>query len=87
MLRIILPLLLLIGSALPALCDDTVPPDGADKAADMQSMSEFLQANPGCREFTDSCSYCTVADGAARCSTPQIACIKKAYQCTARSTQ
>lgn len=87
MLKIILPLLLMVGSASPALCDTTGQPPAADKAADMQSMKDFVQANPDCREFTDSCSYCVVTDGSAQCSTPQIACIKKAYQCTARSTQ
>ncbi len=48
-------------------------------------MKDFLQANSDCREFTDSCSYCVVTDGRAECSTPQIACVKKEYQCTARS--
>ncbi|AGB70738.1 hypothetical protein RTCIAT899_CH06660 [Rhizobium tropici CIAT 899] len=48
-------------------------------------MKDFLQANADCREFNDSCSYCVVTDGQANCSTPQIACVKKAYQCTARS--
>ncbi len=78
-------LLLLIGGVSPALCEDAPPAEPAEKAADMQSMKDFLQANPDCREFTDSCSYCVVTDGRAECSTPQIACIKKAYQCTATS--
>jgi len=69
----------------PALCDDAPPAPPADKVAEIQSMKDFLQANPDCREFNDSCSYCVVTDGRADCSTPQIACVKKAYQCTARS--
>lgn len=85
MLKIILPLLLMAGSASPALCDDAGQPPPTDKVAEMQSMKDFLQANPDCREFTDSCSYCVVTDGRADCSTPQIACVKKTYQCTARS--
>ncbi|ENN85898.1 hypothetical protein RHSP_82822 [Rhizobium freirei PRF 81] len=85
MIRLILTLLLTVASVSPALCDDTGQPPPADKAADMQSMKDFLQANPDCREFTDSCSYCRVTDGSAICSTPQIACVKKPYQCTARS--
>lgn len=87
MLKFALPILFVIAGTSPALCDDagqTTPPD---KAAEMQSMKDFLQANPDCHEFTDNCSYCVVTDGSAECSTPQIACIKKAYQCTARSAQ
>ncbi|MFK0163883.1 hypothetical protein [Rhizobium sp. NPDC090279] len=81
----IFSLLLLIASAAPVLCDDAQPAPPAGKAAEMQSMKDFLQANPDCREFNDSCSYCVATDGQADCSTPQIACVKKAYQCTARS--
>ncbi|RAX38996.1 hypothetical protein [Rhizobium tropici] len=83
--RFVFPLLLLTVSVSPALCDDAKPAEPAESAADMQSMKDFLQANPDCREFNDSCSYCIVTDGRADCSTPQIACVKKAYQCTARS--
>ncbi|WP_139115076.1 hypothetical protein [Rhizobium miluonense] len=75
--------LLAIVSVSPAYCDDAAQPPPADKAADMQSMKDFLQANPDCTEFTDNCSYCRVTDGQADCSTPQIACVKKPYQCTA----
>ncbi|SCB22821.1 hypothetical protein [Rhizobium multihospitium] len=81
----IFSLLLLIVSAAPALCDDAQPSPPAETTADMQSMKDFLQANPDCREFNDSCSYCVVTNGQAECSTPQIACVKKAYQCAARS--
>jgi hypothetical protein len=81
----IFSLLLLIASTTTALCDDAQPAPPADKTADMQSMKDFLQANADCREFNDSCSYCVVANGQAECSTPQIACVKKPYQCTARS--
>lgn len=85
MRSLIFSLPFLIGLASPALCDDAQPTLPADKAAEMQSMKDFLQANADCREFNDSCSYCVVTDGQANCSTPQIACVKKAYQCTARS--
>lgn len=85
--RFIFSLLLLIGSVSPALCDDTQQPAPTENVAEMQSMKDFLQANPDCRQFTDSCSYCVVTEGSAECSTPQIACVKKAYQCTARSGQ
>lgn len=81
----IFSLLLLIASAAPVLCEDTQPTTPTDKAAEMQSMKDFLHANPDCREFNDSCSYCVVTDGQAECSTPQIVCVKKTYQCTARS--
>nr|WP_146143946.1 hypothetical protein [Rhizobium sp. JAB6] len=77
--------LFFIGIISPALCDDAQPAPPADKAAEMQSMKDFLHANPDCREFSDSCSYCRVTDRQAECSTPQIACVKKPYQCTARS--
>ncbi|TXH81976.1 MAG: hypothetical protein E6Q77_07110 [Rhizobium sp.] len=88
MRRFIFSLLLLTGGISPALispalADDAPPAEPAEKAADMQSMKDFLQANPTCSAFTDSCSYCVVTDGRAECSTPQIACVKKAYQCTA----
>ena len=80
-----MPFLLMVGSASPVLCDDAGQAAPPDKAADMQSMKDFLQANPDCREFTDNCSYCVVTEGRADCSTPQIACVKKEYQCTVRS--
>jgi hypothetical protein len=85
MRSLIFSLPFLIGLASPALCDDAQPTPPADRVVDMQSMKDFLQANADCREFNDSCSYCVVTDGQANCSTPQIACVKKAYQCTARS--
>ncbi len=81
----IFSLLLLIAGVSPALCENAKPAKPAERAANMQSMRDFLQANPDCREFNDNCSYCVVRDGRADCSTPQIACVKKAYQCTARS--
>ncbi|KAA1177786.1 hypothetical protein FP026_21500 [Rhizobium tropici] len=83
--RFIFSLLLLIVGVSPALCDDAKPAEPAERVVDMQSMKDFLQTNPDCREFNDSCSYCVVTDGQANCSTPQIACVKKAYQCTAGS--
>jgi len=42
MLRIILPFLLMVGSASPVLCDDAGQAAPPDKAADMQSMKDFL---------------------------------------------
>ncbi|MEF0939183.1 hypothetical protein [Rhizobium sp. BR 362] len=48
----------------------------------MESMQDFLQANPHCQQFTDQCSICAVVDGKAQCSTPQIACVKQTYRCT-----
>ncbi len=83
--NVIFSLLFLIGMASPALCDDAQPAGPAEKPAGMQSMKDFLQENSDCHEFTDSCSYCVVTNGQAECSTPQIACVKKPYQCTARS--
>jgi len=85
MAKIILTFLLILASVSVALCDDARQPPPTDKAADMQSMKDFLQANPDCVEFTDNCSYCRVTDGQAACSTPQIACVKKPYQCSIRS--
>lgn len=85
MLRFALPILFVIAGISPALCDDTVPPTPPEKAVAMQSMRDFLQANTDCQAFTDNCSYCVVTDGLAQCSTPQIACVKKEYQCTVRS--
>lgn len=49
------------------------------------SMKDFLHANPDCLEFNDQCSFCSVSDGKAKCSTPQTACVKQPYQCTTRS--
>lgn len=77
----ILQFLLVISGASPAFSEDAAQPPTEDQAQ-MQSMKEFMQANPDCKEFTDQCSVCTLADGKAECSTPQIACIKQAYQCT-----
>ncbi|MFS8044966.1 hypothetical protein [Rhizobium sp. BR 314] len=85
MTKLVLTLLLTLASVSPAFCDDTSQPPPADKAADMQSMKDFLQANPDCSEFSDNCSVCRMKGGQAMCSTPQIACVKKPYQCTARS--
>lgn len=48
------------------------------------SIEAFLRANPKCLEFNDQCSFCLVSEGRAECSTPQIACIKQPYRCTAR---
>ncbi|MDL2400904.1 hypothetical protein [Rhizobium mayense] len=62
-------------SADAATTNETAP-------APMQSMQDFMQANPDCQQFTDQCSICAVVDGKAQCSTPQIACVKQAYQCT-----
>ena len=86
MTKLVLTLLLTLACASPAFCDDaTTQPPPTDKAVDMQSMKDFLEANPDCSEFNDSCSICRVADGQPLCSTPQIACVKKPYQCTVRS--
>lgn len=46
------------------------------------SQSEFVTANPDCREFNDQCSICKIEDGEILCSTPKPVCIKREYQCT-----
>ncbi|QND50410.1 hypothetical protein HB780_32410 [Rhizobium lusitanum] len=79
---LILPFLLLISGISPAFSADA-PQPATEEQARMESMKEFIQTNPDCKEFTDQCSICTLADGKAECSTPQIACVKQAYQCTA----
>nr|WP_184357388.1 hypothetical protein [Rhizobium sp. BK602] len=83
---LILPFLLAISSISPAFSADTPQPPTEEQAR-MESMKEFMQTNPDCKEFTDQCSICTVADGKAECSTPQIACVKQAYQCTAPASK
>lgn len=83
---LILPFLLAIAGVSPAFSADTPQPPTEDQAQ-MESMKEFMQANPDCKEFTDQCSICTVTDGKAGCSTPQIACVKQAYQCTAPASK
>lgn len=50
----------------------------------VQSMADFIKSNPDCMEFSDQCSICALVDGKPACSTPKIACIKKAYVCTRR---
>jgi hypothetical protein len=47
-----------------------------------QSMADFIKSNPDCLEFTDECSICAMVAGKPACSTPRIACIRKAYICT-----
>ncbi|MBB3453684.1 hypothetical protein FHT86_001940 [Rhizobium sp. BK313] len=80
-LRFISLLLLATVGPVPAYSADPVQtPEGEQTR--MESMKDFMRANPDCQQFTDQCSFCTVADGKAQCSTPQIACIKQAYQCT-----
>ncbi|MGO4436464.1 hypothetical protein [Rhizobium sp. RAF56] len=68
-----------------------VAADAADTNAGAQeqavSMREFISANPDCLELNDQCSFCSVVNGEAKCSTPQIACVKQAYRCTARSSK
>ncbi|MFS8112897.1 hypothetical protein QD460_14345 [Rhizobium jaguaris] len=84
MLRFALPILFVIAGISPAVCEDA---GQATTAADIESMKDFMHANPDCQQFTDQCSICAVVDGKAQCSTPQIACVKKAYQCTIPPSQ
>jgi hypothetical protein len=79
-------LLLAASGASPAFSADAVQATGAEQTQ-MESMKDFMHTNPDCQQFTDQCSICAVVDGKAQCSTPQIACVKKAYQCTARAHQ
>ncbi|THK37272.1 hypothetical protein EHS39_15740 [Ensifer sp. MPMI2T] len=57
---------------------------GAAQTQD-DSLKEFIVANPDCLEFNDQCSFCTVVNGVAECSTPQIACVKQKNRCTKRA--
>jgi hypothetical protein len=60
----------------------------ADEPIDTeQRMADFIKGDPDCLEFSDECSICAMADGKPACSTPKIACIKKAYVCTRRTKQ
>lgn len=52
-----------------------------------QSMADFIKSEPDCMEFSDQCSVCAMENGKAVCSTPRIACIKRAYMCTRRRDQ
>ncbi|MBE1506910.1 hypothetical protein [Rhizobium viscosum] len=83
----IAPLILLIATyASPVFADDPAKPkEGAQEQT--ESMRDFIKANPDCREMNDQCSFCSIVDGEAECSTPQIACVKQKYQCTMRSSR
>lgn len=83
---LILPFLLVISGISPALSADAPQPTTQEQTQ-VESMKEFIQANPDCKEFTDQCSICTLTDGKAECSTPQIACVKQAYQCSAPASK
>ena len=60
--------------------DKKISEGGAE--ARVESLKDFILANPDCLEVTDQCSVCLIVDGEADCSVPKIACIKKPYQCT-----
>jgi hypothetical protein len=83
---LILAFLLTISGISPALSADAPQPTTQEQAQ-MESMKEFIQANPDCKEFTDQCSVCTLSDGKAECSTPKIACVKQVYQCSAPASK
>lgn len=76
-------IVLLVAGPSPAFSTDRVETESVnqEKAA---SIEAFLRANPKCFEFNDQCSFCLASEGRAECSTPQIACIKQPYRCTAR---
>ena len=79
--------LLMTSTAMPVLAEDTPQQAGDNQAHPEISMGDFIKADSSCIEFNDHCSFCKVTDGVAECSTPQIACIKQAYQCTKSSGQ
>jgi hypothetical protein len=83
----LLPLLLAASSAFAADAPPATQDQSTRDPAAMESMADFLKTNPDCTEFTDQCSVCKVTDGKAECSTPQIACVKKAYECSRRTEQ
>ncbi|MDE1994316.1 MAG: hypothetical protein KGI75_17560 [Rhizobiaceae bacterium] len=83
-----LAFILMASTAIPALCADAPQQTGAPQPQASQiSMSDFMKGDSSCVEFNDHCSYCKVTNGVAECSTPQIACIKQAYQCTKSAGQ
>jgi hypothetical protein len=48
------------------------------------SMRTFMKENPLCANFSDGCSICQIDGNETVCSTPQTACIKREYTCSAR---
>ncbi|MCZ4092573.1 hypothetical protein [Sinorhizobium psoraleae] len=73
-----------VASAAAALSAEVGAATGTTQTQD-DSLKEFMAANPDCLEFNDQCSFCAVVNGAAECSTPQIACVKQKIQCTKRA--
>lgn len=69
------------------LCVCLAAPQAVAGSSDaQQGIQGFLDAHPDCAEFTDQCSFCRRDGDALICSTPTIACIKKAYVCTRKAT-
>ncbi|NRP73989.1 hypothetical protein ILFOPFJJ_04910 [Ensifer psoraleae] len=73
-----------VASAVAALSAEVGAATGTNQTQD-DSLKEFMGANPDCLEFNDQCSFCAVVNGAAECSTPQIACVKQKIRCTKRA--
>lgn len=76
-------IVLLVAGPSPAFSTDRVETESVNQEQ-AASIEAFLRANPKCFEFNDQCSFCLVCEGRAECSTPQIACIKQPYRCTAQ---
>jgi len=84
--KIALLVLLAAVNVSPVFAADAAKPKGG-APEQTESMKDFIKANPDCLEMNDQCSFCSVVDGEAECSTPQIACVKRKYQCTMRSSR
>ncbi len=82
-----LPIALAMVGITTARAADTSGADANGKQRQIQdaSLRDFMRANPDCLEFT-KCSHCAVVDGAAECSTVEMACIKRESQCTKRAS-
>jgi hypothetical protein len=63
--------LFLCGLRAAGAVDATTPPSPTPEEISLQG---FATATPRCAEWSDGCAVCTRDNGAARCSTPGIAC-------------
>lgn len=47
-----------------------------------KAMETFARGHPQCQSLTDGCVICAIEGQVFTCSTPQTACVQKAYSCT-----
>ena len=70
----------LIANFAPAARVASPPPASRASRAALPSPDQ----DPACREWTDACVVCVRGTEGVSCSTPGIACVREAAQCTRR---